>query len=84
MPPKPSAKAKPKAQGKKPTKRKASEPGGAAGKRRAADDATETIEGGDDLLGIIDGLGGDDRRGDAESDPQLLAIIAWMPGGLVQ
>ena len=42
------------------TKRKASEPGGAAGKRRAADDATETIEGGDDLLGIIDGLGGDE------------------------
>ena len=40
------------------TKRKASETGGAAGKRRAADDVTETIEGGDDLLGIIDGLGG--------------------------
>ena len=51
------------------TKRKASEPGGAAGKRRAADDATETIEGGDDLLGIIDGLGGDEGN---ENDEDAL------------
>mmetsp|Transcript_9875 Transcript_9875/g.19965 ORF Transcript_9875/g.19965 Transcript_9875/m.19965 type:complete len:292 (+) Transcript_9875:95-970(+) len=39
------------------TKRKAPVPAGAAGKRRAADETPETIEGGDDLLGIIDGLG---------------------------
>jgi len=51
------------------TKRKASEPGGAAGKRRAADDATETIEGGYDLLGIIDGLGGDEGN---ENDEDAL------------
>merc|ERR1711959_316203 len=51
------------------TKRKASEPSGAAGKRRAADDATETIEGGDDLLGIIDGLGGDEGN---ENDEDAL------------
>ena len=50
------------------TKRKAPAPGGAAGKRRAADEAPESIDGGDDLLGIIDGLGGgegDDTDADA-------------------
>ena len=44
---------------------------GACGARRRSDERDARV-------------GGDDRRGDAESDPQLLAIIAWMPGGLVQ
>ena len=51
------------------TKRKATAPGGAAGKRRAADEAPETIEGGDDLLGMIHGLGGDE--GDENDDAAL-------------
>ena len=49
------------------TKRKAPAPAaGAAGKRRA-EEAPEMIEGGEDLLGIIDGLGGGEGA-DADDD----------------
>jgi len=42
------------------TKRKAPAPTGAAGKRKAAEDAPDTIEGGEDVLGILDAIDDDD------------------------
>lgn len=49
------------------TKRKAPVPSGAAGKRRAADEASETIDGSDDLFGIMDGLGENDGNENDEA-----------------
>ena len=62
------------------TKRKAPAPGGAAGKRRAADEAPETIEGGDDLLGLADDLLG--AEGNDNDDAALQSVLENGDDGL--
>jgi hypothetical protein len=62
------------------TKRKAPADTGAAGKRRAADETAETIDGGDDVLGMLDGFEQDE--GADENDAALQSALENGDAGL--